>query len=151
MPDPTLLEDVPSAAEFIELRSIMGWPYVDQEAAGKTLSGALFTVCLRQEGRLFGLARVVGDGVLYFYVSDVIVRPELRGGGYGVLLMKAVLGYLRKAAHPGAMIVVVPLKGRETFYERFGFKRCPNGRFGVGMYLPEQTEAGERAGGTSDS
>jgi GNAT superfamily N-acetyltransferase len=149
MADPVLLEDVPSAAEFIELRRIMGSPHVDQDAARKTLSGALFTVCLRQEGRLFGLARVVGDGVLYFYVSDVIVHPELRGSGYGVLLMEAVLGYLRKSAHPGAMIVVVPLKGRETFYERFGFKRCPDGRFGVGMYLPEQIEAGERVGDIS--
>src|SRR5262249_56973232 len=65
MADPVLLEDVPSAAEFIELRRIMGSPYVDPEVARKTLSGALFTVCLRQEGRLFGLARVVGDGALY--------------------------------------------------------------------------------------
>ena len=141
MADPVLLEDVPSVAEFIELRRSMGSPYVDEEAASKAVSGALFTVCLRQEGRLLGLARVVGDGVLYFYVADVIVRPELRGGGYGVLLMETVLGYLRRAAHSGAMIVVVPLKGRETFYERFGFKRCPDGRFGVGMYLPEQIEA----------
>jgi GNAT superfamily N-acetyltransferase len=146
MADPVLLEGVPSTVEFIELRRIMGSPDVDQEAARKTLSGALFTVCLRQEGRLFGLARVVGDGVLYFYVSDVIVRPELRGGGYGVLLMEAVLGYFRRAARPGAMIVVVPLKGRETFYER-----CPDGRFGAGMYLPEQIEAGESAGDTSDN
>jgi GNAT superfamily N-acetyltransferase len=110
----------------------------------KDFERRLFTVCLRQEARLFGLARVVGDGALYFYVSDVIVRPELRGSGYGVLLMKAVLGYLRRAAHPGAMIVVVPLNGRESFYERFGFKRCSHGRFGVGMYLPKQIEAGGR-------
>jgi GNAT superfamily N-acetyltransferase len=68
----------------------------------------------------------VGDGVLYFYISDVIVRPELRGRGYGVLLMEAVLGYLRRVAHPGAMIVVVPLKGRETVYERFASGRCPD-------------------------
>jgi hypothetical protein len=27
------------------------------------------------------------------------------------------------------------------FYERFGFKRCPDGRFGVGMYLRVQIEA----------
>jgi GNAT superfamily N-acetyltransferase len=136
MTNPTLVEDVPSAAEYIELRRIMGSPEVSQEAANKTVTGALFTVCLREEARLLGIARVVGDGVLYFYISDVIVSPELRGRGYGVLLMEAVLSYLRRAAHPGAMIVVVPLKGRETFYEHFGFKRCPDGRFGVGMYLP---------------
>jgi GNAT superfamily N-acetyltransferase len=141
MPDPILVEDALSAAEFIELRRIMGAPDVDEESARKTVSSALFTVCLRQEGRLLGLARVVGDGILYFYISDVIVRPELRGGGYGVLLMEAVLGYLRRTAHSGAMIVVVPLEGRDTFYERFGFKRCPDGRFGPGMYLPAQIKA----------
>ena len=35
MADPVLLEDVPSAAEFIELRRIMGLPYVDQEVASR--------------------------------------------------------------------------------------------------------------------
>jgi len=37
---------------------------------------------------------------LYFYIADVIVRPELRGSGYGMLLMKAVIQYVRGAAHP---------------------------------------------------
>ena len=136
MANPFIVEEVPSAAEFIELRRIMGSPEVDEETATKTVNNALFTVCLRDENRLLGLARAVGDGVLYFYISDVIVRPDLRGSGYGMLLMKAVMEYLRRVAHPGAMIVVVPLKGRETFYERFGFKRCPGGPFGTGMYLP---------------
>jgi GNAT superfamily N-acetyltransferase len=143
MSNPVLVEGLPSAAEFIALRRIMGSPDVNQEAASKTVRSALFSVCLRQEGQLLGFARVVGDGALYFYVSDVIVCPELRGGGYGVLLMEAVMDYLSRAASPGAMIVVVPLKGRETFYERFGFKRCPDGRFGAGMYLPAWIEAGE--------
>jgi len=140
MSNPFIVEEVPSAAEFIELRRIMGSPEVDEETATKTVNNALFTVCLRDENRLLGLARAVGDGVLYFYISDVIVRPDLRGSGYGMLLMKAVMEYLRRVAHPGAMIVVVPLKGRETFYERFGFKRCPDGRFGTGMYLPPTLE-----------
>ena len=140
MANPFIVEEVPSAAEFIELRRIMGSPEVDEETATKTVNNALFTVCLREENRLLGLARAVGDGVLYFYISDVIVRPDLRGSGYGMLLMKAVMEYLRRVAHPGAMIVVVPLKGRETFYERFGFKRCPDGRFGTGMYLPPTLE-----------
>jgi predicted GNAT family N-acyltransferase len=140
MANPVIVEEIPSAAEFIELRKIMGSPEVDEQTATNAVNHALFTVCLRDENRLIGLARAVGDGVLYFYISDVIVRPELRGSGYGMLLMKSVMQYLRRAAHPGAMIVVVPLKGRETFYERFGFKRCPDGRFGVGMYLPLSPE-----------
>jgi predicted GNAT family N-acyltransferase len=136
MGKPVIVEEVPSAAEFVELRRLMGSPEIDEEAATKTINRALFTVCLRDQNRILGLARAVGDGVLYFYISDVIVSPELRGSGYGVLLMTALMRYLTKAAHPGAMIVVVPLEGRQTFYERFGFKQCPDGRFGAGMYLP---------------
>ena len=135
MVKPVLVEELPSAAEFIELRRLMGAPEVDEKTATKTTKNAVFSVCLRDRGRLLGLARVVGDGVLYFYISDVIVHPELRGSGYGVMLMNAVMRYLKGAAGPGAMIVVVPLKDRESFYERFGFRRCPDGRFGTGMYL----------------
>jgi hypothetical protein len=125
MADPVLLEGVPSTAELIELRRIMGSPYVDQEAASKTVSGALFKVCLRQEGRLVGLARVVGDGVLYFYVSDVIVRPEL-GGGVRRAAHEGGAGLFEKGGTP-RRDVVVPLKGRETFYERFGFNDAATG------------------------
>jgi GNAT superfamily N-acetyltransferase len=131
-----LIEGSVTATEFIEFRKFMGAPDVDMPAALKTVSNALFTACLRDEGRLLGFARVVGDGVLYFYLSDVIIHPSLRGGGYGALLMNSVLGYLKRSAVPGATIVVVPLAGREGFYERFGFKRCPDGHFGIGMYLP---------------
>jgi predicted GNAT family N-acyltransferase len=136
MATPVVLAESPSAAEFIGLRRLMGSPEVDEESATKTTKNAVFSVCLRDRGRLLGLARVVGDGVLYFYISDVVVHPELRGSGYGVVLMNAVMEYLKSAARPGAMVVVVPLKDRESFYERFGFRRCPDGQFGTGMYLP---------------
>src|SRR5262249_45871290 len=152
MTNVVVVDETISAAEFIEFRKLMGSPDVDSETARKTVSGALYTVCLREDGRLLGFARVVGDGVLYFYISDVIVHPVLRGGGYGVRLMNSVVGYLKCSASTGpmdlaegylkctasagAMVFVVPLAGRECFYERFGFRRCPDGRFGAGMYLP---------------
>ncbi len=131
-----LIEGPITATEFIEFRKLMGGPDIDMPAALKSVSNALLTVCLREDGRLLGFARVVGDGVLYFYVSDVVIHPSLRSGGYGALLMNSVLGYLKGSAVPGATIVVVPLAGLESFYERFGFKRCPDGHFGIGMHLP---------------
>jgi hypothetical protein len=53
---------------------------------------------------LLGLARVVEDGVLYFYISDEVLLPELRGSGHGASFMKSVIRYLAKAAKPGATI-----------------------------------------------
>ena len=37
----------------------------------------------------------------------------------------------------GKSITLQPLKGREPFYERYGFVRCPNGPFGDGMVFAE--------------
>jgi len=108
-----LTEAPPTPAEYVALRALMGWATIDEAAAKRTLACSTYTACLRQEGRLLGLARVVGDGVLYFYISDVIVHPSLQGGGYGSTLMAAVMAYLRRAADPGATIAILPLRGRE--------------------------------------
>jgi predicted GNAT family N-acyltransferase len=132
-----LIEERPTPAEYAELRRLMGWGEIDDETARASIDAAVFSVCLREGDRLLGLARVVGDGVLYFYISDVILLPELRGSGHGASLMKSVIHYLAKAAKPGATITVVPLKGREKFYESFGFKPCPNELLGAGLFLPD--------------
>jgi len=135
-----LIGERPSPAEYAELRRLMGWGEIDDETARVSVDAAVFSVCLRADDRLLGLARVAGDGVLYFYISDVILLPELRGSGHGTSLMKSVIDYLAKAAKPGATITVAPMKGREKFYERFGFKLCPNELLGAGLFLPASLE-----------
>lgn len=135
MADIVASENLPTASEYIALREMMGWGTISPETARRTLQATTFVVCLRRQGQLVGLARVVGDGVLYLYIADVIVHPELRGGGHGATLMNAVVAYLKRAAKPGATITLQPLKGREPFYERFGFARCPNEIFGSGIYF----------------
>jgi GNAT superfamily N-acetyltransferase len=137
MTDIKLEEAVPTATEYIALRQVMGWGIVDEETARQTLQGACYTACLRRAGRLVGLVRAIGDGCLYFAVSDVMLSPELRGGGHGAALLHAVGEYFRKAAKPGASIILLPLAGREAFYERFGWMRCPTGPFGQGMVFAD--------------
>mgnify|MGYP001296967760 CR=1 FL=1 len=137
MSDVILTEGSPSVAEYVALRQSIGWGTVDEETARRTIAGACFSVCLRREGRLVGLVRAIGDGCLYFAVSDVMVSPELRGGGHGARLMKALVAYLKHAAKPGASVTLQPLAGREPFYEKFGFVRCPGGPFGAGMVFAD--------------
>jgi GNAT superfamily N-acetyltransferase len=137
MNDLTLLETAPTSDEYIALRRLMGWGTIDQDTARRTLDGACFTACLRRDGRLVGLVRAIGDGCLYFAVSDVMLSPELRGGGHGATLLKALGAYLRRVAKPGASITLQPLQGREPFYEKFGWVRCPGGPFGSGMVFAD--------------
>jgi hypothetical protein len=48
--------------------------------------------------------------------------------------MRIVTDYFDRSAKPGASITLIPLNGREFFYEQFGFVRCPSGPFGAGMH-----------------
>src|SRR5689334_19170876 len=98
MADIVGIEEAPTVAEYIALRALMDWGRIDEETARLTIERACFSFCLRKEGRLVGLARVAGDGVLYFSISDVIVHPELQRGGHGAALMNAVAAYLKRAA-----------------------------------------------------
>jgi GNAT superfamily N-acetyltransferase len=137
MSDVVLVQEHPSVAEYIALRQAMGWGTICEETARRTLEGACYCACLRRDGRLVGLVRAIGDGVLYFAVSDVMVAAELRGGGHGGTLLNALGDYLRRVAKPGASITLQPLAGREPFYEKFGWVRCPGGPFGHGMVFAD--------------
>ena len=104
MVDVVASEALPTAAEYIELRAKAGWGSIDEETAIKTIHAAAFTISLRYEQRLIGLARVMGDGVLYFFLADLIVDPELRGERLGDRLMRLVTSYFDRFAAPGASI-----------------------------------------------
>ncbi len=120
----------------------MGWPAVTLEDARQCIDAACFLWGARgDEGELLGLVRVVGDGVLTFYVADVMVHPDARGRGVGDELMERLVDYLRANAAEGATIALVPLHGRESFYERHGFGAAPRHVFGEAMLWLEPLRA----------
>lgn len=122
-----------TADEFVELRAACGWGTVDPAIAERALASGLLDVVARDGGRLAGFGRVVGDGVLYFYVQDVIVHPDFRGRGVGRLIIEALLAEVLKRAPIGATIGLMAARGKEGFYEKFGFTRRPTEQLGAGM------------------
>ena len=123
----------PTAEEFVELRAACGWGAVEPAIAERALAAGLLGVVARDGIRLAGFGRVVGDGVLYFYLQDVIVRPEFRGQGVGRLIVEALLDEVLRQAPVGATIGLMAAEGKEGFYEKFGFTPRPADRLGAGM------------------
>lgn len=93
----------------------------------------MIDVTCRSNDELVGLARVVGDGVLYFYIQDVIVRPDWRGHAVGRRMMDLLIDGIKERARTGATIGLMAAAGKEAFYERFGFQTRPTDRLGAGM------------------
>jgi predicted N-acetyltransferase YhbS len=64
---------------------------------------------------------VIGDGAIFFEIVDVGVRVEWQRQGIGSAIMRNVLAWLTKHAHPTAFVSLTPNKGSKAFYQRLGF------------------------------
>lgn len=123
----------PTAIEFLSLRKKVGWQNVTANKVQTSLANSLFHVVIYDNSQLVAMGRVVGDGVMYFYIQDVVVDPRYQGYGLGDTIMKAIEAYLSEAAGEGATIGLLAAKGKETFYARYGYLARPNTSLGNGM------------------
>jgi predicted N-acetyltransferase YhbS len=130
-----LEERLPTAEEYNALRAEAGWGTYEPAAAARWLPASVYGVCAVDAGVTVGMARVVGDGGLVFYVQDVVVAASHRRQGIGTRLMESVMAFVAGRAAPGAVVGLMSAAGKEAFYERFGFARRPTERFGCGMTL----------------
>jgi GNAT superfamily N-acetyltransferase len=135
-----LVEDLPAAADYNRLRAAVGWGRLDLALVSAALPHSLYGVCAFVGETLVGMARVIGDGGLVFYIQDVIVLPDHQGQGIGARMMAAVMEYIRAHASQNSVIGLMSAKGKENFYTRYGFSARPNEKLGCGMTIFWQAE-----------
>lgn len=128
-----VVERMATVKELIELRRLVGWGIPDEEALSLGLDNSLYGVCVIIDGNIAGTARIIGDRSTCFYIQDVIVHPEYQRKGIGLSMMEKIMNYIDKHACQGAVVGLMSAKGKEQFYERFGFWKRPNEHFGHGM------------------
>jgi GNAT superfamily N-acetyltransferase len=91
-------------------------------------------VVVFEENIPIAMGRLVGDGI-YFIVVDVIVKPEFQGRGIGSKVLEMILNYAANTTPIGGRtsVQLIAEKGKESLYEKMGFKRIPNNNCGSGM------------------
>jgi GNAT superfamily N-acetyltransferase len=129
-------ERVPTVAELRLLNDAVGWHDLpaDDAAVARGLAASLFGVCVICDGETIACGRVIGDGAVYFYLQDVMVKPDWQGMGAGRLVLEAIEGYLRRAAPDGAFVGLMAAAGKAGFYERFGFAARPSDEPGMARH-----------------
>lgn len=123
----------PTAAEYIALRSKVGWDNAADKFVQNSLNNSLFHTTVRLDNQLIAMARVVGDGFMYFYIQDVVVAPAYQGRGIGHMLMARVEAYLAIACSSGATVGLLVAKGKEAFYRRYGYIERDGEQLGKAM------------------
>jgi ribosomal protein S18 acetylase RimI-like enzyme len=135
MSEYTIVEKLPEAEEYNWLRTQVGWRTHPEEVIRKALPNSLYGVCAYQAEQLIGMARVIGDGGLVYYIQDVIVVPECQRQGIGTQMMDQVMAYIRRHAHQNMIVGLMSAKGKEAFYEKYGFTVRPTEKLGAGMTM----------------
>lgn len=118
-----------------KLRNSAGWTqmHIDQIEIG--LKNSEFIVAAYDGNTTVGMARIVSDGGYVVFIVDVLVLPEYQRRGIGKNMMKKIMEHIYGMLRDGYCIQVdlLAAKGKERFYEKFGFVKRPDETFGCGM------------------
>lgn len=131
--DFSLVENQLSANDFIRLKIATGFRNRPIDQVERALKNDLLDVVAIVNNEVVGMGRLVGDGVMYWYLQEIIVLPEYQGKGIGTGIVNYLLEYIKKHTENETFTSVglTAAEGKTSFYERFGFQ---NSR-GMNLYI----------------
>jgi len=131
----TYSSDITVEAYNALLKSV-NWKEQPYEQAASGLANSIVFVA-EDNGTPVGVTRIVTDSGYIAIIVDVVVNPDYQGKGIGKTLTQKAVNYLKNNLPPGWSINIslMSAKGKEGFYEQFGFVNRPSERFGNGMSL----------------
>ena len=129
-----LVDNQLSPEDFIRLKVETGFWERPVEQVKVALDNGLFNVTAVCDGKVVGMGRLVGDGAMYYYLQEIIVLPEYQGYGIGKSIVNRLLKYKKDNSIPGTNVSIglTAVKGKESFYEKFGFNVHSQG---MSMYM----------------
>lgn len=71
-----LKQRTPSIAEYIQLRTSIGWKILPEDKIKAGLEHSTYCICAEDNGKIVGFGRIVGDGATVFYIQDIMVMPS---------------------------------------------------------------------------
>lgn len=133
--DIKLYDNELTATECNLLRQSVGWGSMPQEQIKQALENGLYTVVAKDGNDVVGMGRLVGDGIMYWYFQDIIVRPEYQSKSIGNAIMQRLIDYVYTHSLPNTTVTLglMAAKDKEEFYKKFDFISRPSNAFGAGM------------------
>ena len=132
---PELSLAIPGEDEYLALRSAAGLSTMTSAGARLGLPASWCSVCLRDDGELVGMGRVVGDGGLFLFVVDMAVTPAWQGQGLGRRIMQSLMDEVHARASARTMVGLIADGTAHRLYEKFGFRLVAPGAHGMLLRL----------------
>jgi ribosomal protein S18 acetylase RimI-like enzyme len=124
------LDELPTPAEYCELRKKCGLSLKTEHAATIGLPKSLYSITIREEGRLIGMGRAIGDLGCHVQITDIAVHPDFQKQGLGFKIMEKIMTFVIKEC-PECCYVNL-FADVDFLYKKFGFVEATKSQ---GMYL----------------
>lgn len=133
----SIKENVNSIEEFNYLYDDVGWGSYDEKVSEKALANTMYSVSVYDDDKIIGYGRIIGDEICFLYIHDVMVAPKYQNKKIGSQIMNKLLEKVNqiKIENPYVRVYLGASKGKEKFYERFGFITREDANLGSGMIL----------------
>ena len=107
----------------------------EKEVSLKALQNTFYSVSIYDGDSIIGYGRLIGDGICFLYIHDVMVLPEYQSQKIGTMIMKNLLQKVStiQKENPSLRLYLGASLGKEGFYRKFGFLSREEAGLGSGM------------------
>ena len=125
-----------SADTFLELYSSVGWEPPCREQVEKALRHSAASFTAYDGDKPVGMARLIGDFGMSFYIKDLAVLPEYQSRGVGRLITRVLEDLILHSIPEGWAVSLELISTKEAvgFYKSRGFEERPCEYDGPGMF-----------------
>jgi len=118
----SVVERRPTSGEYQRLIASVGFKSRDPVAIANALTASIFSVCVEHDGELIGMGRIIGDGGLHYYLTDIVVDPKHQRRGVGSMIVRALTEFMERVPYKNTPVNIFAVEGTAEFYARFGYK-----------------------------
>jgi len=122
---------LPNNKEFTRLFESVEWERTPSRI-NLNRKHSTFAVSLYFNNEIVGMGIVCGDGS-YFTIYDIVMHKDYQKLGFGSIILTEIIDWYKSIKDDDTYLYLGASKGKEKFYEKFGFKSRPNDDVGAGM------------------
>lgn len=134
-----VMENVNNVQEFNTLYDAVGWGHYNEAISKKALDNTIYSVSVYDNDTIIGFGRLIGDGICFIYIHDVMVLPSYQSQKIGTTIMNNLLKRVEKIReeNPSLRVYLGASAGKEGFYQKFHFITRKDAGLGSGMILKQ--------------
>ncbi|MGN1372300.1 MAG: GNAT family N-acetyltransferase [Candidatus Coprovivens sp.] len=133
----TIKENIDNVEEYNYLFDEVGWGAHDYEISKIALKSNTYSVSVYDNNKIIGYGRIIGDGIIYLHIHDIMVHPNYQNKGIGKQIINKLLEKVNelKKVNPYLRVYLGTSQGKEDFYKKCGFITREEAKLGQGMIL----------------